>query len=440
MQQSLELVGGGPRPASNGRECQPACTWHFAKAKPIASATPSAEASQTTRDGETSMNTDQPPGPALQGGKPPSATSSMDCSESVGTVPGDLAQALIALAQSNLPAGPKLSNFKSAIRTTGRVLNLPLDQIPTEPEGLRGLLVGATLARAEISHDRWIRVKSTLLGALKFLNVDIAPSAASNKLTPEWQMLYDSVPDKAVRIQLSRFVHYLSSSDINPTAVDAAALWRFRDDLLRRSLKSDVQLSFTMAARAWNRAVNGVPGWPAVVLDLPSDARKYALPIEAFPSSFRDDVSSFLASDDDDPLSDNFRKPMRPSTIAHRRKSILQVATALSRSGVAPAAIHSLQVLVDPENARRALSNLVKHRDVKKSVHLQAQANLLRIIAKYWVRAPQHTVDKLKAFRGNLSPRKQSMTDRNSVRLYQFDIKKIESGFLRCPSKHFPRL
>jgi len=104
-------------------------------------------------------------------------------------------------------------------------------------------------------------------------------------------------------------------------------------------------------------AVAGVPGWPQCPVPVPSFSRRYAMHWESFPASFVVESEAFLTrSGNQDPFADDYAPSVKPSTVAMRRKQILQIATALVHSGVAATDITGLAVLVKPENAQRAVA------------------------------------------------------------------------------------
>ena len=189
------------------------------------------------------------------------------------------------------------------------------------------------------------------------------------------------------------------------------------------------------------RAAALVPRWPAATLANPPCSRRYALPVEAFPSSFGADVTAFLTrSANQDVFAEDYAEPVRDSTSRLRRLQIYQLASALVAAGKPIDDVTSLAVLVDTDNARLALRHLLDRRRNQKSVGLGAQAQLLRTIARHWVKASPGTVDHLRRMTTNLTPKKAGMVAKNRERLQQFDLDANIDALLGLPQRVLRRV
>ncbi len=352
--------------------------------------------------------------------------------------PATLAELLHRLERSTTLPRRKHRDTMSAVRIVGRVLDRPLHEIPTAPALLRPLLTKAHPALATMSPARWSTVRSLLLDGLSQLGIEVMPGRAKRPLSPAWQALYDKLTDRKACCGVSRVVHFFSDTDVDPAEVDAGALARYRDKLLATSLRQDVnpETTFKTAVYHWGRAAALVAGWPAAALAIPACSRRYALPPEAFPASFGADVTAFLTrSSNPDVFAEDYAEPVRDSTNRQRRRQILQLASALVAAGKPAGDVTSLAVLVDTDNARRTLRHLLDRRDGQKGKGLGGQAQLLRTIARHWVKASPASVERLGKMTAGLTPRKEGMVPKNRERLRQFDLDANIRVLLKLPGR-----
>lgn len=355
------------------------------------------------------------------------------------SMPSDF-DGLEARLRSVKPETRKSADMRSALRTVGKVLDLPLEQIPTDPAKLGLLLNEALPMVAAVSPARWSRVKSLTLSALVTAGSEVLPGRDMQGLSPLWQTLVDHLPDKRSKIGLSRVLSYFSREGVNPKDVTAEHLEAFGEALKARSLRTDPVQAYRSTVRIWNRVAASVQEWPQVTLELEPDCRRYALPREQFPPSFWADVEEFQAnSANPDPFSDNYCPAVRPSTLDARRKQIHQVASALVATSFPIERVSGLQVLVQPVNARAALRHLLERRAGKKGEHLEGQARLLVTIARHWVR-DNVAADALVRMSKGLHVKKEGMTPRNRERLRQFDLPQNVDALIGLPLRVFQEL
>ncbi len=335
------------------------------------------------------------------------------------------------------PQTRKTSDMRSALKTVGKVLGVPLKQIPTDPEKLGVLLNEALPMVASVSPARWSRVKSLTLSALVSAGSEVLPGRDLQGLSPLWQALVDPLPDKRSKVGLSRMLSHFSRQGISPKDVTAEHLEAFEGVLKARSLRANPVQTYRSTIRIWNRLATSIEGWPQVTLELEPDRRRYALPREQFPPSFWVDVEQFQANAiNPDPFSDNYCPAVRPSTLEVRRKQIHQVASALVATGYPIEHVTSLKVVIQPDNARAALRHLLERREGESGVHLEAQARLLVTIARHWVRDTD-AADALARMSKGLHVKRAGMTPRNRERLRQFDLPQNVDVLINLPLRIF---
>jgi hypothetical protein len=248
----------------------------------------------------------------------------------------------------------------SALHTVARVLNLGPELIEAQPQLLARRLAGVTRGSTGIGIGRWNNVRSLVLAALKHVGVPTMPGRSSEAFAPAWRALEAQLPDKQCRHGLSKFMRYCSEHQIAPNDVDIAVFDRFRQALDEKSLVKNPKQAYRTLCTTWNRAAAEVAGWPSVQIAVPNHSRRYALAWDAFPTTFQADADAYLnRRANKNFFTKDYAKAASPSTIVLRRNQILQIATALVQSGCSPDGITSLAVLVEPENAKRALQFFV---------------------------------------------------------------------------------
>ena len=310
----------------------------------------------------------------------------------------------------------------SALRTAGRLFQRDPASVRAEPRHLRGLFEALSPAACGISAARLTNIRSLTLAVLREAGIRAMPGRALEPLSLPWERLRAQLPDTRFRNGLSRFMSVCSVLGITPDAVDAATFEVFRKALEEQSLNRAPSQVHRTTCVLWNKAGQTIPGWPDGRANVPSLANRYSLEWDAFQTSFREDAAAFLKrSGNQDVLADDYARSVEPSTIQMRRKQILQVATALVRSGFPIEAIDGLTVLVDPTNAKSAIRFLLKRKNDQPTKYLHQQAQLLRTIARHWVRAKPTEEDELAKLVGRLSVKRTGMTDKNRNRLRQFD-------------------
>jgi integrase len=347
-------------------------------------------------------------------------------------LPANLAE-LGAWLRENLPTDRKTADMRSALRTTAKVLGRRLGEVTTQSAALNGLLAQASPLTAGVSPARWSRVKSLLLSALAVAGFDVLPSRDLQGWSPLWKALAERLPDQRSRIGLSRMLSYFSREGVAPRDVGRPHIEAFGEALKARSLRRNPVEVYRTSLRLWNRAAQTVGGWPSVVVPLEPDPRRYSLPWDDFPDSFRAEAADFHANcSDPDPFSDAYSPPVRPDTLKLRRKQLQQVASALVATGFPIQQLTSLAVLVQPANAEAALRHLLCRRGGTTGVHLEGQARLLRTIARHWVR-DEAAAEKLVRMSKGLHVKKAGMTPKNRRRLKQFDLPQNVAALLNLP-------
>jgi integrase len=327
--------------------------------------------------------------------------------------------------------------LSSALRTVGRALDKDLGCVPSDPRQLRKLIATASPAGREISQARWRNVCSLLRKALHLVGIRAMPGRARDPLASEWEALRSLLPDRHAKLALSRLMSWCTASGLSPDAIDQEMFEAFRRYVEETSLgQRDPGGLYRDACKAWDHAVDTIPEWPKLKVEIPDRRRLFSLGIDAFPPSFAADVESYLANRaEPDVFSDDYCKPARPITLNGRRHNILKAATALVNSGVPANRITSLAVLVEPDNAKAALRYLYERAGGKRTGHIYQVANLLKSLAKYHVKVDHADLEDLRGLCKKLCPESVGLTQKNRECLRQFADPAKLAALLKLPKR-----
>lgn len=343
----------------------------------------------------------------------------------------DSLAAVLSIVLSSPDVDPAIP---SAVRSVGRVLGAPLDRLPAAPRELAPLLAGASPAMANMRPQRWLHVRSLLRKALTMAGHDVMPGRDLTPLSKPWAELEEKVPGRRLRNSLSRFMRFCSRTGISPDGLEASVFESFRKALTEQSLRSHPDAAFRSAVKHWNIAVTTIDGWPQVIVERAPDQRRYAPPLASLPSEFQADFEAYFARRaDGDPFSDDYSKPLRPHTLAGRRRMLLQVAGGLLESGFPPSRLTSLAVLV--ENAEVALRHLHDRRGGQQNHQLANQTSLVCLVAEQWVRLPAEQLKRFRAAAKSFRPKQKGMSVKVRERLRQFDSRANQDVLLGLPQK-----
>ena len=346
-----------------------------------------------------------------------------------------------------IEADPTLSatqrrDMLSALRRLSIALGEELRHIPALPLALRDRINAVLPAATEMSRRRFLNIRSRTLAAIERSGIRVLRGRAAQPLAPAWELLRLALPTPpAARAGLSRLMSFCTAWGIKPDEVTDQTFAQFRAALDADSLVRNISTVHRTAAILWNQAANTISGWPEIQVTVPSASRRYALEWSDFPSSFAADAKAFLTRlGTDDPFADDYVPAVRPSTVRVRRKQILQLATGLILSGVPHEQVTGLADLVGGDHPKRILRVLLDRTGGKPSVHLHAQALLLKTIARNWVRADAATTTQLTKFARNLAVKKGGMTAKNRARLRQLDLPENVRKLLNLPKRVFANL
>lgn len=315
-------------------------------------------------------------------------------------------------------------DLKSNVRAIARLVGGTLETTPANINWLHVRLRRVHPAQHGITKKRFQNIKSGALRALELTGASRDRKDWLREPSPEWVKLLDMVADKHDRWKLTQLAQFCSAIEVPPKDVSDQHIRDLCTTLIEESFQNKPEAVVANAVKTWNRLTEQVPGWPQVHLAPPPRKKEpWTLPLEAFPPSFLEDVDRWTNRLGNPDLLDGSgpAKPLRPSTIKHRRFQIREVASALVHSGMPIETITSLAVLVELANLKAALRWMMGRFDDKPTEAIKGVAVGLQAIARHHVQVPDEDLAEIKRIVGRLGRDADGLREKNRQRLLQLD-------------------
>ncbi|MCZ8108671.1 MAG: site-specific integrase [Burkholderiales bacterium] len=330
--------------------------------------------------------------------------------------------------------GRRRQDLLSALNTCVRVLGLPLANIPSEPRQLSPRLAAVAPAAHGITQRRWANIRS-LVGKAIATAHPLLPGRQDSPLDPAWDALLVRLEPRYQRAAIVAGLRWLSGQGIGPACVTRDDVERFMEVLLTHSLRpkpEDVCRRFIIA---WNRAVETVPGWPAMPLTRTSRQPVRSLSWSDLPASFKADVDRWLSRQRGDDLfaEDGPATPLKPVTLKNYEGIVRTSAWALVQAGVAPNDIRSLADLVSLPNFQLILQDLWNRTGRKKTATLGRRADVLIAMARHHLKLDEVALAQLRRSAKRVTPETTGLTQKNSDRLRPFDTPATFQALVNLP-------
>jgi integrase len=328
----------------------------------------------------------------------------------------------------------------SALNSLAKVLGRPPATILAEPASLRPALAGVTAAMAGMSEGRWRNVQSLISAALAHVGIVVVQGRIREQPAPEWiEILERAAPhtsgtERVRHFNLWRFARYCTLKRISPDAVDDAVIAIYLEDLTHRSMVSEPERAARDAARFWNAAAEACADWPQQRLTIPDNRGHYALPLTSYPASLQQDIAAWTEwLRDDNPFAERDSNPLRPTSVATRRRELNLYLAALVDKGAKPEEMVSLAAVATPAQAKRALRFFWERAGNKPSLYAYHIYTMILGIARHWAKLPEAEVKELIGMAGKLRPPSTGITSRNISRLRQLDDPQRFDSLLTLP-------
>jgi integrase len=344
-----------------------------------------------------------------------------------------LADVLVAV-QSGSMADRRRQDMASAVNTIARVLERSLAEIPVDLQNLNAKLKHITPMAMGMSHGRWNNVRSLFRSALALMG-PVMRGRNTEPLSEAWANLCRLIMVRRDRIRLSRLLRWLSSKQITPATLTADDLALFQKCLSEEALLRDPSATFIDTARAWNRSVERIVGWPQLRIIRESRKKDYVLPWSAFPESLKRDVDAWIHRlgghnfADDGPV-----RPLSPSTLKAREYQLRAFASALVLRGRDPQSLVSLAACLTLDNFIEGLRYFLERLGNKPSPTTNNLATMLKSVARHWVKSDESDLLRLQEMTRWLSVTFIGLTPKNRERLRPFNDEANCRKLLLLPS------
>lgn len=328
-------------------------------------------------------------------------------------------------------------DLKSALNSLARMIGRSPAEIPANINWLYIRVRKIIPAQHNITKKRLANIKSDALKALELTGCSRKRSDWLAPVSPGWSDLLGKIENKHDLWKLTQLAQFCSALSMEPQQVTDQHPLDLLKTLIAESFVNRPEHVVSNAIKTWNRLKGEVSCWPDVVLSpLPRKKDPWTSPIETFPDSFQSDVNAWLERLRNPDIFDGSgpSKPLRPSTIAHRRFQIQEVASALMRSGKPVPEITSLAVLVEMTNLKAALRWMMSRFEDKPTEAIKGVAVCLQAIAAHHVRVDAAHLDDIRGIVKRLGRDADGLREKNRQRLLQLEDSDNLAKLLHLPT------
>lgn len=328
-------------------------------------------------------------------------------------------------------------DLKSAIRSVCRMVDRRPEEVPANINWVHIRLRRIHPVQAGITEKRLKNIRSGVLKALELCGASRERSDWLRPPSPEWDKLLEIIQDKHDRWKLSQLAQFCSAVDITPCDVTDHHVRALLEALESETFVDRPASKVSAAVSVWNRLSKALPGWPKHQLSFPRAKEPWTIPLDQFPESFVLDVETWLHRlANPDPLSGTGPvRPLRASTIKHRRFQIQEMASALVRSGHLITSIKDLAYLVQIDHFKEGLRYMMGRFNKKPTEAIHGLAMGITAIAKHHVLVDQEHLEHLKGITRRLNLEVDGLRAKNQERLAQLDDEDNLALLLHLPER-----
>ncbi len=328
-----------------------------------------------------------------------------------------LANAIILIENDPSLTDATKTQWLCSIRRIAKWLDRPLEVLPARFTALRQPVNRLNSARIGVSRKTLSNHKSNFRAAINHVSGKDRSYSRGVPLLPAYSTLHGKIDDRWASIRLLCFFRYLSGLKVDPHNVTDQVLEGFFDHREQTTFHNVTLAYRRSVARAWNRCMDTVEGFPANLLTVEALKPRFEGPEwDEFPSGFRDEVEAyldFLASPHRS-SSGRRRKACKQSTINTRRREIMAAAKLAVRLGTPIEGFTELRNLVEPKMVRKVLDEYWKQYGEQPSQYAIDLAWKLLSIARQTNCLSETELKELDDIRYTLEEhRRQRLTDKN---------------------------
>jgi integrase len=328
-------------------------------------------------------------------------------------------------------------DLKSAIKSVCRLVGRRPEEVPANINWVHVRLRRVHPVKAGISEKRLKNIRSGVLKALALCGASKERSDWLRPPSPEWAALLEIIPDKHDRWKLSQLAQFCTAGDIAPNQVADHHVKNLLDALKTETFADRPTSKVGAAVSVWNRLGATLQGWPQQSLTFPRAKKPWTIPLDQFPSSFVRDVDAWLDRlANPDPISgEGPIRPVRASTIKHRRFQIQEMASALVRTGHPITSIKGLAYVVDVEHFKSGLRYMMDRFGGKPTEAIHGLAVGVTAIAEHHVKVDTDQLKQLKQITRRLNLEVDGLRAKNQERLAQLDDEENLARLLHLPER-----
>lgn len=333
----------------------------------------------------------------------------------------------------------------SGLRRVAKALGRPPETVPANTGWLQKQLAKFQPASIGLAAKTWSNALSDARAGLVCSGIVSPKINKRADLSPAWKALWQIVLDSGdptIPKALPRFMYFLNHFGIEPFAVEFEHAQAFHDALILNEMSRDPEHAFRTAVNSWNLAVTRFPEWPRQKFKLPSRAKVIKRSADTFPETFVADLEHYLTTlrrpDFFDP--EALDAPLRAATIEQYRSMLMRFASILLLTNIPAEDIGALSALVNPVNAEAGLRWMMAQKNNNKTVGTAATINLLRNVARRYVKVSETDQQRLDQLNHRLAVKQQSgMTQKNRERLRPLEDPATLQRLLTLPERLFER-
>jgi len=322
----------------------------------------------------------------------------------------------------NLTKGQR-RHWICSLRITAKGLGKPLELIPGRWTAVRMPISHLHHAQMDVTAKTLANHKANVRAALSWFSEEENVPLRGAPLSEDWVCLRDGITHRRTRAHLSSPMRFWSArgigpEEVNETALDACMAYRAATTALKANAAARRRI-----ARAWNRCIGVVPGWPSQRLVEPPPKSSLAGPaFEEFPASLRQDIETYLTGLTQIRRTPGGRRraPCKPSTIKVRRAKLVAFVRKAVSEGIPISTLASFRELLDPDLVQRVFDAYWRESGEHPSIYLIELASLLLGIARETRCVDEAAIARLDDMRAVLDEyRPVGLTEKNMALIRQ---------------------
>jgi integrase len=247
--------------------------------------------------------------------------------------------------------------LRSAVNRAKVLVVNGAEDVRLDPKTLLRQLDQISPAMADMLPQSYANLKSRVRQALRLVQPHLAPARSHRKLKGEWAAR-EALLSQRDKPLLSRCLRFFQGMGWLPDEIGEEHILRFAEYLEHEVMLAGHEKVVRDTRRAWNRAVDTVPGWPQQRLAPPRSKRSpYWLRLDQLPASLQQEIREYQNGiAHPDPFLGPGPEALAPSTLRQHEVLFITLASALVATGdVQVEELTSIASLVRPDRLKQAL-------------------------------------------------------------------------------------